>query len=180
MDYLQTYIRNNKFYLNELINDDFFKAIKLCFNNELYVSSTKLLLSFIDSISFIAYGRSDAQAFQNWLKEFCEMERVGVTPFELWEHRNAMLHMTSLSSRKVDKKECRMLIGFVGELPEIEKVNQQECGYYNIRTLIDVIAGGVTKYLSEKLTTSEMITFVERYDLIVSDVRTMRVQIQKE
>lgn len=180
MDYLETYVKEDKLHLDKLIDDDFFKAIKLCYNNKLFVSSVKLLLSFIDSISFVAYGKSDAHTFQNWLKEFCEVEKLGITPFEIWEHRNAMLHMTGLSSRKVDKCECRMLIGYIGNLPTSFDLNTENCGYYNIKLLIDVIAKGIEKYVNEKvIATRDFETFVKRYDLIVSDVRTLNINYEE-
>lgn len=177
MDYLENYTKDDKFHLDKLIDDDFFKAIKLCFNNNLYVSSVKLLLSFIDSISYVAYGKSDAHSFQNWLKEFCELEKLGVTAFELWEHRNSMLHMTGSKSRKVEKQECRMLISYVGNLPTNFESDDKNCGYYDIRILINVVAKGIEKYITEKvILTRDLETFINRYDLIVSDARTLKIQ----
>jgi hypothetical protein len=176
MDYLVSYTKDNKFHIDQLINDDFFKAIKLCFNNRLYVSSVKLLLSFVDSISFVAYGKSDSQSFQNWLKEFCDLKELDITAFELWEHRNSMLHTTGLTSRKVEKKECRMLICYIGSLPNDVDLDTKNCGYYNLKALIDIIAKGIAKYINEKvIIPRDYKTFVERYDLIVSDVRTLNV-----
>ena len=55
-DYLRRYTANGQFDLPRLINDDFFVPIKLLFNNKHYVSSAKLLLIFVDTISFLESG----------------------------------------------------------------------------------------------------------------------------
>lgn len=52
-DYLVKYTTPEGFDVPRLINDDFFLAIKLLFNSGLYVSASKLLLSFIDSIAYV-------------------------------------------------------------------------------------------------------------------------------
>jgi len=179
VNYLEKYVTENGFDVPRLINDDFFVAIKLCYNNRLYVSAIKLLLSFIDSMSFVAYGESSGKHFQKWLNEFCDMEKIGISSFELWEHRNSMLHMTNLASKQVKKDVCKMLIGYVGELPNNIKLNKGDCGYYNINTLIMTIANGVEKYLKEKLTPDEIEKFVARYDLVVSDSRNLVIHVNK-
>jgi hypothetical protein len=49
IDYSAKYLTDEGFDLPQLLNDDFFVAIKLLFNNRGYVSATKRLLSFVDS-----------------------------------------------------------------------------------------------------------------------------------
>jgi hypothetical protein len=99
-DYLQKYTEGNVFRIDKLIHDDYFPAIKATFNARQLASCCKLLMSFIDTIAFINFGDKRG-IFVRWLNEFCPKLPNNVTPEELWEFRNAILHMTNLSSRKV-------------------------------------------------------------------------------
>lgn len=172
VDYLKKYISDDKFDIPRLINDDFFLAIKLCFKHKYYVSATKLLLSFIDSISFVAYGESNGKYFQEWLKEYCDLNSLGITEFELWEHRNSILHMTGLESRQVKNKKCKTIVGYIGKVSNMPNLNTSECSYYDMYDLMKNIAKGIEKYIAS-IKPNELETFVERYDLIVSDTRML-------
>jgi hypothetical protein len=99
-DYLVHYTTGNSFRFTELINDDYFKAIRTLFNAELYVSSAKLLMSCVDTLSFVEYG-DILDNFVNWLDAFVDLAPHNITSVELWEFRNSVLHMTNLGSRKV-------------------------------------------------------------------------------
>ncbi len=52
-DYLVHYTTENTLRFTELINGDYFKAIRTLFNAELYVSCAKLLMSCVDTLSFV-------------------------------------------------------------------------------------------------------------------------------
>ncbi len=69
IDWLTHYTNSEGIDISQLIHDDYFKAIKLTFNNQLYVSSMKLLLSCIDSVAYIEYGDENRKPFIEWLKE---------------------------------------------------------------------------------------------------------------
>ena len=64
-DYLVHYTTENTFRFTELINDDYFKAIRTLFNAELYVSSAKLLISCVDTLSFVEYQVTSRETLQN-------------------------------------------------------------------------------------------------------------------
>ena len=118
IDYFPSYIVNGRLDLPRLINDDFFLAIKICYNSGYYTSATKLLMCFIDTISYISFGTSSGKSFQEYLDRYCDLKKVGITSLELWEHRNGILHMTNLESRKITKGEVKRLISYVGTLTD--------------------------------------------------------------
>ncbi len=74
-DYLQKYMTPNGFDVPALLNNDYFGAIKLTFNEKYYVSCVKLIVSFIDTISYLEYG-DDRGIFIKWLNEFCELKTM--------------------------------------------------------------------------------------------------------
>ena len=100
-DYLQLYRTKDGIDFPQLINDDYFEAIHLLWNNWKYVSALKLMFSAIDTWGFVEYGPDDVACFTRWLDEYCDLKSVGVTSGELWEFRNSLIHMTNLDSRKV-------------------------------------------------------------------------------
>ena len=74
-DYLESYITPDGFDMPKLIHDDYFDAIKVLFNGKQYVSCMKLLLSLIDTISFIEFG--DVQGnFIKWLESYSSLEKL--------------------------------------------------------------------------------------------------------
>src|SRR5438270_13625772 len=101
LDYLNLYMTPAGLDIPRLLNDDFFEAIRLLFNSRKFVSSLKLLLSFLDTIAFLDSGESGGPHFQRWLDTYVDLSTVGATSQELWEHRNSLLHMTNLDSRRV-------------------------------------------------------------------------------
>jgi len=181
-DYLVPYFRKEGLDIAQLIHDDFYKAIKLCYNNDLYVSSVKLIVSFIDSISFVVYGESSGKSFKQWLDEYCNIEQIGISSSELWEHRNAILPITSLDSNKVKQgKEKRLIACVGGEIPKaVKEANESNTKYFEIMELLNVLQKGVAeilKRLNERKLDFE--DFLNRYDLIVSDCRNLKITYEK-
>jgi hypothetical protein len=169
-DYLEKYMTSEGVDLPRLINNDYFEAIKLLFNNKQYVSCMKLLASSIDTLAFIEYGDSHNN-FINWLNEYSDIKSVGITSSQLWELRNSILHMSNLDSRRVlDGKEKRIsfCVAKSGYVPETDFENQ----YFNLMDLIEVIAQAISKWIaSYNETPSKRTIFIERYDRIISDDR---------
>jgi len=54
--YLAEFMTKEGFAMNELINKDFFEAIRILFNSKHFVSCLKLLMSTVDSIAFLEFG----------------------------------------------------------------------------------------------------------------------------
>ncbi len=81
--YLRLYQTDQGLNIPQLLNDDFFEAIKLLFNARMYVSSMKLLLSFLDTIAFLDCGASGGPAFQSWLGTYVDLAPTGATAQEL-------------------------------------------------------------------------------------------------
>lgn len=169
-DYLQDYLSPERLDIPKLINDDYFKAIKLLFNNKMYVSCIKLLVSFIDTVSFLEFG-DEQDSYKKWLKNYSSLSSLNITESQLWEFRNSILHMTNLDSRKVKSgKEARISFcvakkGYVTE-------GDPYITYFNLSDLIDVIAASLSKWIDTyNKDNKKMVCFVMRYDRVLSDDR---------
>lgn len=170
-DYLKKYTTDEGFDLPNLLNDDYFLSIKLLFNHGFYVSCCKLLLSFIDTVAFLAYGDKKS-IFIKWLDQYSDLKTIGFTSSELWELRNSLLHMTNLDSRKVITGKVKRLMFYVGTLPDDIPRESGELKYFNLKDLIDHIPSALekwTKHLNSN--PKDLVALIERYDLIVSDDR---------
>jgi hypothetical protein len=178
VDYLRKYMKKECFDFPGLLDDDFFKPIRLLFQNRHYVSAAKLLMTFIDSIGFIEYGDTGENTFRKWLVAYADLTEVGVSAEELWEHRNSLLHMSNVDSRKVRDGKVIRLILYVGNLPENIPSEFKEEKYYNLSVLIKALVVACERWLSTYNTDrSKFEHFVARYDLIVSDNRMIIVEV---
>jgi hypothetical protein len=171
-DWLIKYTREEGIDLPQLIHDDFFLAIKLTFNAGLHVSSAKLLVSCIDSVAYIEFGDArDFQPFVRWLSTHADLSPVGVTPEELWELRNSLLHMTNLSSRKVNEKKVRRISIRVGGKPETDADGTY---FFEFMELVRAFQGALSRWIeSYNQDRSKFVKFVERYDETISDSRML-------
>lgn len=177
VDYFGKYFNNESFDLPRLLNDDFFQPVRILFNAKHYVSASKLLVIAIDSISFIEYGDIKENSFMKWLNTYSDIDSIGITAEELWEHRNALLHMSSTTSRKVAIGKIRCLVAYVGELHPNVKLDNNKNGYYNLFELIQVISQACGKWCQTyNENRNKIYSFVERYDLIVSDARMLHIE----
>lgn len=180
MDYLKEYTSNNGFDIPRLIHDDYFKAIKLLFNEHLWISGFKLVLSCIDSISFIEFGDLPAgESFKRWLSAYTNISSLDITAEDLWELRNGLLHMTNLDSRKVLKNLHPRIILSVGEVSKLS-LNSQDSTfkYLDIYKFYDLLKIGISKWAqSYSEDPKKLLDFVKRYDLTVSDSRLAKVQL---
>lgn len=178
-DWLTMYITEDGFDLPKLLNDDYFNAIKLLFNSQQYVSCMKLLLSFIDTASYLAYG-DEKSIFIKWLDTHANLSCLGIRPEELWEMRNALLHMSNLDSRKVLKNSVRRISFCVASRgccapPDVEIT------YFNILDLIDQIANGIAHWIAHiNANQEELVQFVARYDRILSDDRRTHIAMPQQ
>lgn len=170
-DWLLKYANGNEFRISELINDDYFLAIKQTFNSKHYVSSMKLLLSALDSLAYIEYGDANGKQsiFERWLTTYADLSHLGITPQELWELRNGLLHMTNLNSRLISKNKVRRISFHVGGKAFYER---DGIHYFSFYELIQAIAQALGAWLQTYNTDPEkMVLFVQRYDLTISDSR---------
>src|SRR5690606_9143663 len=99
--------------LSELLNDDYFKAIKLLFNAGHHVSSAKLLMSCVDTLAFVEHGDVRGN-FTDWLDAYVDLEPIGISALEVWEFRNSILHMTNLASRQVLAGKVSSIAPYIG------------------------------------------------------------------
>lgn len=169
-DYLEDYLTPAGLDLPALINDDYFTAIRLCFNHRQYVSCMKLIASFIDTMAFLEYGDTK-DSFVRWLDAFADLQRLGISARQLWEFRNSILHMSNLDSRKVlagKEKRISFCVGPKGSVSE----GDSETQYFNLTDSIEVLWEALSKWFQSLNDNREKFPkFIERYDRVVSDAR---------
>ncbi len=169
--YLRTYMTGNGFDFPRLFNDDFFSAIRLTYNNRLYVSSLKLLVSFIDTVAYLEFG-DVPKNFHSFLDRYADLGKLGITASELWELRNSLLHMTNAESRKVASGTVSRLSFYVGELPSGFPTEFDDTRHFGLMDLVKTVAKSLEKWLETfNNDKSKFSTFVDRYDKVYSDVR---------
>lgn len=168
-DWLLKYTANGGIDLPRLVHDDYFLAIKMTFNAKHYVSSMKLLLSCIDSISYIEYGDARRTPFVDWLNAYADLTPLGITAEELWEMRNGMLHMTNLHSRRVRTKQVRRISFRIGGA---ENSQVDDVYYFQFYGLIQIYGKALGQWFaSYNKDHSKFAKFIERYDETISDSR---------
>ncbi|MGE4049422.1 MAG: hypothetical protein AB7F38_00015 [Piscinibacter sp.] len=177
VDYFGRFFTEQGFDFGGLLNADFFQPVRILFQHQHYVSATKLLVVAIDSVGYVEFGDSPG-TFVRWLDEYADLTPLGITAEELWEHRNSLLHMSNLDSRKVRTGNVRRLVAYVGEMPNEVKLSQSTTGYYNLQKLILEFGAACGRWIETYDKDREKIdSFVERYDLITSDARMLRVPL---
>ena len=176
--YLDEFITDKGFALVELIDTDFFGAIRVTYNQGQFVSCLKLLLSAIDSIAFLEYGdMAHKNIFSEWLITYCDFSRLNITEVELWEYRNSLLHMTNAYSRKVTQELVKRLKFYVSSEDKQDILGDVQSNYFNIKSLIEAISDGISKWADSFNNDKDKIpTFLERYDLVISDSRYNRIE----
>jgi hypothetical protein len=177
IDYLPKYVTEDGFDVPRLLNDDFFQAIRLLYNNAKYVSAAKLLMTFVDTVGFIEFGDTGENTFRKWLDAYADLTEVGVSAEELWEHRSSLLHMSNLDSRRVRAGAVKRLMSYVGILPPGFPSETYDVKYYNLFALICAVAAACTRWVdSYNRDRSKFDQFLDRYDLIVSDSRVLKFE----
>ena len=176
-DYLYKYMTEGGLDFPKLFHDDFFEPIELLWNKKHYVACLKVLFTVIDSFGYLEFGPV-GNCFGKWLDKFCNLKKCGVTSQELWELRNSLIHMSNLDSRKVERGKVERLS------PQITHPNQDMVphpdgtkAFHFARFLSVTFPLGVEKWVeSFSGDIQKLISFVKRYDRIVSETRTRVVE----
>ena len=96
---------------------------------------------------------------------------MGITPEELWELRNGVLHMTNLSSRQVVKKKVRRISVRIGGAAHTDADGTY---FFDFHALIQAYAGGLNRWIASYNTDRDKFAkFIERYDETISDSRLL-------
>jgi len=171
-DYLDLYMTDRGFDFTRLINDDFMDASRLLWKNRKYISALKLVLSMIDTLSFVEYGPV-RDSFTQWTRDYCDMASLTVTPEELWELRNSLLHMTNLDSHKVRRKQvARLLPVFAPKHSDIPTLSDGFKTLHVSKLVSVVIPRGIEKWIASYNNDREKyVQFISRYDTVVSETR---------
>lgn len=177
-DWLVGYLDNEGFHLDLLLKDDFFEAIKILYNHKHYVSSIKLLMICIDTLSYLEFGDISGN-FQKWLNTYTKLSYLKITANELWEFRNSILHMSNLDSRKVNQNKEKRLMFYIASR-ETNYIDENDEGkYFKFIDLLDCIEYGISIWA--KSFNADIIkfkTFVDRYDRIISDKRLSNISFK--
>jgi len=170
-DWLVGYLNKEGLHLDQLINDDFFEAIRILYNHNQYVSAMKLLMICIDTISYLESGDISGN-FQNWINLYTKLFDLNITANELWEFRNSILHMTNLDSRKVKLNMEKRLMFYVSH-PETKYQDENDEGkFFKFMDLLNCIALGISKWgETYNIEKSKINDLIARYDRIISDKR---------
>jgi len=170
-DYLVDYVDGNIFRFSDLINDDYFKAIRALFDAKLYVSCSKLLMSCVDTLAFVEYG-DEKRNFIRWVDVYGDLAPLNISASELWEFRNSVLHMTNLASRNVIAGKVSPIMPYVGELKSPLSISPDGPKPFNLHELIKSVGVGIGKwgegYNADR---DKILKFIERYDTTISDSR---------
>lgn len=170
-DWLKKYVTSAGFNLVGLIDDDYFTAIKILFREQQFVSSMKLLLICIDTISFLEFDDTPKN-FITWLDRFADLTTLGITSEQLWEFRNSLLHMSNLDSRKVRNNQVNRIQFYVAPENVPYPKKSDEGTNFNFRSFLKVIDSAINKWAQSFNTDrSKLETFVNRYDRVVADSR---------
>jgi hypothetical protein len=92
----------------------FFESVRVLWDNKHYITAMKLLLMNIDTMAYLKYRENKGNHFKQWLKDYADLSVVGITEDEIWEHRNALLHTSTLHSRAVKKGKVAFLVPHLG------------------------------------------------------------------
>lgn len=170
-DYLVHYVDGADFRFTELIHDDYFRAIRTLFNARLYVSCAKLLMSCIDTIAFVEFGDVPGN-FGKWVDAYVDLTPHHITSEELWEFRNSVVHMTNLASRKVLLGKVSPITPYVGGPATLPSATSGGPKPFNLYGLIVSIGNGIGRWAeSYNQDHDKFLSFIERYDLTISDSR---------
>lgn len=171
-DYLGKYAIAGQLDLNALLEDDFLQAIKLLYEAKCYVSAMKLILSFIDTLSYLEYG-DERGVFKKWISTYADLEPIGVSASQIWELRCGLLHMTNYFSRGVLKGNEKPLCFYSD--PDNQTVFQKGDdsvamfsfeGFYD--SIIQAIGNWSTPYSGNL---EKQLKFIARYDQVLSEGR---------
>jgi hypothetical protein len=171
-DWLAAYVTPSGFDVHALLEDDFTGAIKLLYAHKHYVSAMKLIVSLIDTVAYLDLGDVTGN-YLTWLSKYAVLAPVGVTPLELWEFRNAILHMTNPLSRKVLSGNASPLGFYIDSTSKAVRIDQESATkVFSFEALYDAIVEAVsiwTKSYSGDL--SRQLEFIKRYDTVLSEGR---------
>ena len=171
-DYLRIYGTPAGFDFDQLMDDDFMDAIKLLWGQQKYISALKLLFIMIDTLGFVAFGPL-RNSFTRWLDNYCELNSLGVSSAELWELRHSLLHMSNLASKRVEGGAVtRLLPVFTSIQNDIPIEMGDFKNLHSSRLVGDVVPRGIVSWAQSVSGDPEkFMTFVERYDTVVSEAR---------
>jgi hypothetical protein len=133
-------------------------------------------MSLVDALAFVKHG-DKPRNFTRWLDTYADLQSIGITSVEPWEFRNALLHMTTLESRKVLAGKVPRLIPLVGRIPPEVSIDSQDHKHFSLSGLIHVVAAAIPGWIATyNHDRNKVENFVARYDTVLSDARVANIQ----
>jgi hypothetical protein len=171
-DYLAAYITPAGLNVHDLLGDDFTDAIKLLYQHKHYVSAMKLLVSFVDTVAYLDIGDVGGN-YEKWLSKYAALTNVGLTPSELWEFRNAILHMTNPFSRRVLSGKVLSLNFYIDPASKRVRIDKESgAKIISFLSLYEAIIEAVDKWTkSYSGDLAKQLEFIKRYDTVMSEGR---------
>jgi hypothetical protein len=171
-DYLAAYLTPAGLNVHDLLGHDFTDAIKLLYEHKHYVSAMKLIVSFVDTVAYLDLGDVPGN-YETWLSKHAALALVGVTPSELWEFRNAILHMTNPFSRKVLSAKVLPLCFYIAPTSRGVRISRDSgTKMFSFEALYEAIIEAVgTWSKSYAGNLYKQLEFIQRYDTILSEGR---------
>ncbi len=171
-DWLAAYMKSDGVDVHELLADDFTDAIKLLFAHKHYVSALKLIMSFVDTVAYLDLGDIPGN-FEAWLSKYATLAPVGVTPSELWEFRNAILHTTSPLSRKVISGKVPPIGCHVDHESKSVRIDRNSgTKMFSFESLYDSLVEAIEMWVkSYSGNLGKQVEFIQRYDSVLSEGR---------
>ena len=163
-------------YLGLRIYKAFIQGAFITFKSGLYISSLKLLLSAVDTMAFLVTGNNDSKDFKEWLNKYVDLSTVGINADELWEHKNALLHRTTLNSLKVGKDKIVRLFPSKESI-ESPRAPLNNSKIYSIDKLWLALTEGFDKFIKDIESNKELKRVIEsNWKKIVYDEPTILVK----
>lgn len=132
---------------------------------------SQLLMSCVDTLAFVEFG-DVTRNFAKWIDAYVDLGPHGISSEELWEFRNSVLHMTNLASRTVVSGKVSPIMPYVGSPLSLPTFRAASPKAFNLYGLITTIGDGVGRWAeSYNQDRDKFLTFIERYDLTISDSR---------
>ena len=126
------------------------------------LQAAMLIYASIDQLAWLAIESShhNHSHFKSWINQYFpkgSIEKLGVTIDELWEARNALLHMATTESRKVREQNgkkpesnIRKLCYYIAGQSDLSlKSTTNDTYFVNLSDLSDIFAAAALNFLTD-------------------------------
>jgi hypothetical protein len=144
--------------LREFLQDQT-HGIKLLYEGKLFMPTLMLVYATLDIISFVRAGGADNEAgarFRNFVKDYLESNLGGITGYDLWGARCALLHTATAESTSSKKGIAREIWYSWGKADKglLDRLIQKKKGQnkyvaVSIEILLEALGKGIDSFLKD-------------------------------